>query len=167
MHSIISLLLTAAVAVPGVPDKGLSEPVADPVYPAYGNPAIDVLHYGLKLDWKPSKRRLTGTARLTVRAVKKIDKISLDFGRALRVDGVTVAGKTVKARHPGDHLVIPLRSPVAAGKRVEVAVRYHGVPQPVSTGQYRSDTSKLGLRSAADGSAWALRSRTGPSPGSL
>ncbi|MEU7748468.1 M1 family metallopeptidase [Nonomuraea sp. NPDC049158] len=157
VHSIISLLLTAAVAVPGVPDKGLSEPVADPVYPAYGNPAIDVLHYGLKLDWKPSKRLLTGTARLTVRAVKKIDKISLDFGRALRVDGVTVAGKTVKARHPGDHLVIPLRSSVAAGKRVEVAVRYHGVPQPVNTGQYRPDTSKLGLRSAADGSAWALQ----------
>ncbi|MEU4228908.1 M1 family metallopeptidase [Nonomuraea sp. NPDC026600] len=157
MNSIISLLLVAAVAAPGAPDKGRSEPVADPVYPAYGNPAIDVLHYGLELDWKPSKRLLTGKALLTVRAVKDIDKIALDFGHALRVDEVTVAGKRVKARHPGDDLVIPLRSPVAAGKRVEVAVRYHGTPEPVRTGQYRSDTSKLGFRSAGDGSAWALQ----------
>ncbi|MER6947745.1 M1 family metallopeptidase [Nonomuraea sp. NPDC000554] len=157
MHSIISLLLTAAVAVPGVPDKGRSEPVADPVYPAYGNPAIDVLHYGLRLDWKPSRRLLTGTALLTVRAVKKIDKITLDFGRALRVDEVTVAGTRVVARHPGDDLVIPLRSPLEADARVRVVVRYHGVPEPARTRQYRSDMKRLGFRSAADGSAWALQ----------
>ena len=33
----------------GPDDTGLSEPVSDPLYPAYGNPALDVLRYQLNL----------------------------------------------------------------------------------------------------------------------
>lgn len=150
VHSMISLLLAATAAVPGA-----SAPVADPVFPAYGNPAIDVLHYGLDLGWNPARRTLTGTAKLTVRAVKDDDTITLDFGRALKVDGVTVAGKKATAKHPGDDLVIA--APVKAGRRVEVVVRYHGVPEPARTKQYRADMKRLGFRSASDGSAWALQ----------
>src|SRR5688572_28970218 len=54
-------------APPPAPADGTSEPVADPVYPAFGNPAIDVIRYSLALDWSASTRTLAGTATLTVR----------------------------------------------------------------------------------------------------
>src|SRR6185437_10648815 len=39
---------------------GESDPVADPIYPDYGNPAVDVLHYGLDLSW--DTKTFTGQA---------------------------------------------------------------------------------------------------------
>ncbi|WP_049562481.1 M1 family metallopeptidase [Nonomuraea sp. SBT364] len=137
--------------------KGRSQPVQDPVYPAYGNPSIDVLHYGLELGWQPSGRSLTGTATLTVRAVERLSEIRLDFGRALKIDEVTVGGKAVKPRHHKDDLTIPLPAPLAADQGARVVIRYHGVPKPHKSGQRRIDLELLGLRSAADGSAWALQ----------
>ncbi|MDA0637395.1 M1 family metallopeptidase [Nonomuraea sp. MCN248] len=137
--------------------KGLSRPVRDPIYPAYGNPSIDVLHYGLKLAWRPDRRSLAGTATLTVRAVKPIKEIRLDFGRALKIDHVTVGGERARPRHTGDDLTIPLPATLATDKNVRLVVRYHGVPKPHSSGQRRPDLARLGLRSAADGSAWALQ----------
>ncbi|TXK43265.1 M1 family metallopeptidase [Nonomuraea sp. C10] len=151
---------TASAATPGEPAryaKGRSQPVKDPVFPAYGNPSIDVLHYGLKLGWQPDRRSLTGTAALTVRAVKPIKEIRLDFGRALKIDHVTVAGKTAKPGRKGDDLTIPLRTTLAANKSARVVIRYHGVPKPHNSGQMRYDLARLGLRSSADGSAWALQ----------
>ncbi|MFG1942187.1 M1 family metallopeptidase [Nonomuraea sp. NPDC048826] len=137
--------------------KGRSQPVKDPVYPAYGNPSIDVLHYGLKLAWRPERRSLAGTATLTVRAVKPIKEVRLDFGRALKIDRVTVGGERARPRRKGDDLTIPLPATLAADKKVRLVVRYHGVPKPHSSGQLRPDLARLGLRSAADGSAWALQ----------
>lgn len=131
--------------------------MADPIFPAYGNPDIDVLHYGLKLDWNPARRELTGTARLMVRAVKRLDAIALDFGRPLTVDAVTVAGEPATSRHPGNDLVVRPATPLAAGAEAEVVVRYHGKPKAVRTKQHRSDLRQVGLRAAADGSAWALQ----------
>src|SRR5574341_616327 len=34
--------------------EGQSDPVADPVYPDFGHPDVDVLHYALDLRWEPS-----------------------------------------------------------------------------------------------------------------
>ncbi|MEU8249702.1 M1 family metallopeptidase [Nonomuraea sp. NPDC048916] len=137
--------------------KGRSQPVRDPVFPAYGNPSIDVLHYGLTLAWRPARRSLTGTATLTLRAMEPISEIRLDFGRALKIDEVTVGGRPVKPKHRLDDLTIPLPAPLSADQGARVVVRYHGVPKPHRSGQRRSDLALLGLRSAADGSAWALQ----------
>src|SRR5690349_1371651 len=39
---------------------GRSAPVADPIYPKYGNAGVDVLHYGLELTWAAESKTLTG-----------------------------------------------------------------------------------------------------------
>ncbi|MET7465166.1 M1 family metallopeptidase [Nonomuraea sp. NPDC005501] len=50
-----------------------------------------------------------------------------------------------------------LPAPLPADHGARVVVRYHGVPEPYASGQQRRDLALLGLRSAADGSAWALQ----------
>ncbi|MEV4223913.1 M1 family metallopeptidase [Nonomuraea sp. NPDC049725] len=137
--------------------KGRSQPVEDPVYPAYGNPSIDVLHYDLKLGWKPSAHTLTGTATLTLRAVEPISEIRLDFGHALKIDKVTVDGRAVKPQRRKDDLTIPLPAQLAADQGARVVVRYHGVPEPHTSGQRRYDLRYLGAQPQFDGSIWALQ----------
>ncbi|WP_211370640.1 M1 family metallopeptidase [Nonomuraea turkmeniaca] len=138
-------------------EEGRSQPVKDPLYPAYGNPAIDVLHYDLALDWKPASRILTGTAKLTLRAVKPVSHVTVDFGRSLKVDQVTVNGTGAKPRQTVDDLSIPLAKPMKAGEGAVVTVRYHGRPRPVDAKQRRKDISMLGFHTGEGGRAWALQ----------
>ncbi|SEG91086.1 Peptidase family M1 [Nonomuraea solani] len=142
---------------PSPAERGRSEPVADPLYPEYGNPAIDVLHYDLKLDWRPGSRTLTGTAALTLRAVSPLSSVRLDFGRALEVDDVTVNGGKALPTRKGDDLTVPLARPIGAGHSAIVTVRYHGTPKPIDTGLWREDLSVLGFHTRAGGRAWALQ----------
>src|SRR5262245_23987788 len=60
------------------PATGRSDPVADPVYPRRGNPAVDVLLYDLDLSWDPDARQLVGQATPTIRAPERINKVPLD-----------------------------------------------------------------------------------------
>ncbi|NRQ36232.1 M1 family metallopeptidase [Nonomuraea sp. NN258] len=154
----VRAISSASLASPPKADpyvKGLSRPVADPLYPAYGNPSIDVLHYGLKLGWQPSSRTLTGRADITLRATKAVTSIRLDFGRALKVDGATVAGKPVKVTRKGDDLT--LHAPLKADGRAVVSVRYHGVPKVTNARQKRADINLLGFHIESGGRAWALQ----------
>jgi aminopeptidase N len=116
-----------------------------------------VLHYDLALDWKPGARTLTGTARLTVRAARPISRVKLDFGRALKVDEVTVDGTRARATRKYDDLTIPLAEPLGADEGTVVTVRYHGRPKPVDSKQRRKDISMLGFRIGSGGRAWALQ----------
>ncbi|MEQ4726191.1 M1 family metallopeptidase [Nonomuraea sp. B19D2] len=138
-------------------EAGRSKPVADPVYPAYGNPSIDVLHYDLALTWKPGTRTLSGTAELTIRAARPISRVRLDFGRALKVDEVTVNDTRVRASRKYDDLTVPLPEALEADEGAVVTVRYHGTPKPVDAKQRREDISMLGFHVGNGGRAWALQ----------
>ncbi|MFB4275643.1 M1 family metallopeptidase [Nonomuraea sp. MTCD27] len=138
-------------------EAGRSRPVPDPLYPAYGNPSIDVLHYDLELAWKPGARTLTGTAKLTIRAARPLTRVRLDFGRALKVDEVTVDGAKVRATRKYDDLTVPLAEPLAADEGTVVTVRYHGRPKPVDAKQRRKDIAMLGFHIEGGGAAWALQ----------
>ncbi len=144
---------------PAVPSytAGRSQPVADPVYPNFGNPTIDVLHYELALRWAPSNRMLSGTATLTIRPTRDIDEIRLDFARPLQADNVTVDGKAARATHPGHDLVIGAGRRLARDARVVVAVRYHGRPRTLVAPMVRKDISAVGFNVRADGSVYALQ----------
>ena len=150
---------SGTAAAPAAPaySAGRSQPVADPLYPDFGNPAIDVLHYDLALRWAPSSRTLTGTATLTVRAARDVEKVRLDFASSLHADGVTVDGKPAKAVHRGHDLVIPAGRRLARDARVVVAVRYHGRPRTIPGPSVRSDTKALGLIVLPDSSAYAIQ----------
>jgi aminopeptidase N len=148
-----------AAPAPAAPSyrAGRSQPVADPVYPDVGNPAVDVLHYQLALRWTPSKATLSGTATLTIRAARDTDQIRLDFARPLRADKVTVDGKAATATHRGQDLIIPAGRRLARDARVVVAVRYHGRPRALLGPLVRKDINTIGFTVEADSSVYALQ----------
>jgi aminopeptidase N len=154
-----SISTSAPGPAPAVPSysAGRSQPVADPVYPNFGNPAIDVLHYELALRWAPSTRTLSGTATLAIRATKDIGDIRLDFARPLRADTVTVDGKAATATHRGHDLIIGAGQRLARDARVVVAVRYHGRPRTLPGPMVRKDISAVGFNVRPDGSVFALQ----------
>jgi aminopeptidase N len=147
----------APTATPTAPADGTSRPVADPVYPDYGNPKIDVRHYDLDLRWEPATRTLTGSAALTIRAVTELDDVALDFSDALTVDGATVNGTAVRpTRRTGD-LVVPTGARVARDTELTVTIRYHGRPEPADFPGTRPDVPAIGAQIADDGAIFAMQ----------
>lgn len=144
---------------PAVPSysAGRSQPVADPVYPSFGNPTIDVLHYALALRWTPSTKALSGTATLAIRATRDLEEIRLDFAKPLRVDTVTMDGKAARATHRGNDLIISTGRPLGSDARTVVTVRYHGRPRTLPGPMVRRDISAVGFNVRSDGSVFALQ----------
>ncbi len=146
------------VSPPGEPgpDAGLSRPVADPIYPNYGNPSLDVLRYQLNLTWTPQRRELSGTASLTIRATKAVSEISLDFSDAYTVDSAAVGGASVTSSRRGNDIVVP--ATLAKDARTTFVLTYHGTPRSVPMPSGRSDfPDGLGLRTAPGGEAWTMQ----------
>ncbi|MBX7265413.1 M1 family metallopeptidase [Micromonospora sp. Llam7] len=134
---------------------GRSEPVIDPLYPERGSDAIDVLHYGLDLDWSPTRRTLTGTAKLIVRPTRDATSISLDF-KPYELTAVTLDGRPVQSSVVEEKLVVP--APVRADVPVTLVVDYRGKPSttpwPTTT---RGDAHPLGLTVDAQGGLWTMQ----------
>ncbi len=132
-------------------DAGLSTPVPDPLYPRYGNPALDVLHYKLVLSWSPPRKELTGTATLTIRATRPLPEIALDFSDAYTVDEASVDGTAATPTRRGNDLVVRAPRPLATNDRTSLIVRYHGT--------HRSDAIRARRFPGGPGSAGRGRRR--------
>jgi aminopeptidase N len=148
---------TPTVDVAATFAQGRSEPVADPLYPAFGNSTIDVLHYDLALTWEPRTRELSGTAKLTVRAAEDTGDIKLDFAEPLQIDAITVDGKAARPARSGHDLTIPAGRRLSRDTAAVVTVTYHGRPKEIAGPAEREDTTKVGFHAARDGSAVALQ----------
>lgn len=150
---------TAPAASPPAPaadwSAGRSEPTADPIYPRYGNPALDVLHYGLELAWAPVSKTLTGSATLHLRAVTALTEIKVDFSRAYQLDGVSVDGVERTGRRSGDKLIVAAE--LASGATATMLVRYHGTPDSVPMPSHRTDVEELGLTITKEGGLWTMQ----------
>jgi len=139
------------------PANGRSDPVADPVYPQHGNPAVDVLVYDLDLSWDPDARQLSGQATLTIRATERINKVTLDFSGALHANTVTVDGAPAAAQQAAENITVPLPHALATDDQVKVAISYRGSPKAASAPMVRADIEQVGLIVEPDGSAFALQ----------
>lgn len=133
---------------------GRSTPVADPIYPKRGNPAVDVLHYGLELSWQPTTKTLTGTATLRVRPTAAASELSLDF-KPYTLDGVTVDGATATGKVTGEKLTVP--AALVADRPVTVVVRYHGTPTTTPIPSHRDDMEPLGLTITKERGLWTMQ----------
>jgi aminopeptidase N len=156
----------SASAAPAGPDytvwaAGRSTPVADPLYPAYGHAGVDVLHYGLELEWAPDTRTLTGQATVRLRAAADLTAVKLDFSQAYTIDGATLNGAAVTATIADNDLTVP--GAVAKDAFATLVVKYHGTPKTVPMPSNRSDSEPLGLTVAADGGLWTMQEPYGAS----
>ena len=134
---------------------GLSQPVADPIYPAYGNDGIDVLHYGLDLEWAPESRTLTGQATLRLRATRDLTELKLDLSRNFQIDGITLDGAASAGAVAADKLTV--NAPLKNDSNATLIVKYRGTPSPVKAPTGRGDFDTLGLTIAGDGGLWTMQ----------
>jgi aminopeptidase N len=135
-------------------DAGKSTPVADPLYPKHGNPAVDVLHYGLELAWAPATKTLTGSATLQIRPVQDAPDVKLDF-KPYTLDSVTVDGVPAAATVTAEKLAVPVA--VTTDKPVTLVVKYHGKPATTPMPSHRGDAEPLGLTITKDGGLWTMQ----------
>ncbi len=140
-------------------EPGRSAPVADPIYPAYGNPSIDVLHYGLDLSW--DTKTFAGQATIRLRAAADLTAITLDFSPAYTIDSTVVDGAPTTATIKDSDLSVPAR--VAKDAESTLVVKYHGVPMPVPMPTHRKDIEPLGLTVTSDGLLWTMQEPYGAS----
>ncbi|MET7399405.1 M1 family metallopeptidase [Dactylosporangium sp. NPDC005572] len=147
--------------VRSVAADGTSTPVADPLYPGYGNPAIDVLHYGLALTWAPEAKTLSGRATIRLRAVRAVPQVRLDFSSAYTVGKASVDGTAATAGFAGEDLTVD--RPLAAGAVATLVVEYTGTPRTVPMPSHRGDAEPLGLTVTADGELWTMQEPYGAS----
>ena len=79
----------------------------------------------------PARKWLDGDAQLTFRAGKPIGKLVVDLDRNYRIDLVEVDGATIAAsrwRNPEGRMTVDLPTPLAAGARATLRIRYAGNP---------------------------------------
>ncbi|HEX6684967.1 MAG TPA: M1 family metallopeptidase [Candidatus Limnocylindrales bacterium] len=134
---------------------GQSQPVADPIYPARGNDAIDVLHYGLDLAWAPESKTLTGQATLRLRATRDLTEIKLDLSQKYQLDGVTLDGAASAGAVASDKLTVA--TTLTKDSNATLVVKYHGTPEPVKAPTGRGDFEALGLTITPEGGLWTMQ----------
>ena len=106
--------------------------LTDPYTPDRGDPAYEVTHYELDLDYKVSTNRLAGRAVLDVTVLEDARRLVVDLV-GLRVLKVTVGGTAAKWVHRGARVVVTPSAPLTRGVRTQVAITYAGTPGPVTT----------------------------------
>jgi aminopeptidase N len=103
----------------------------DPFFPDSGSRAYDVLHYDVRLAYRPGSGQLRATARIEATALEALRRFSLDLD-GLQVTAVTVDGTAARfSRAAGKLKVVPAQ-PLEAGRPFAVAVSYRGRPETIT-----------------------------------
>lgn len=137
----------AALALPGTASAAVGAPgVGDPYFPNAGNGGYDVTRYALGLRYAPGSRVLRGNARIKATATHELDRFNLDL-RGLRVRSVEADGEPAEFSRSGQELQVTPPTPLAAGARFTVRVRYRGRPRAITD----PDGSKHGWITTPDG----------------
>lgn len=133
-----------------------SQTRTDSVYPEFGNPLVDALHYDLDLTWAPDADRLTGRETLTFRATDDAAQVPLDFNEQLVVSSATVDGAPVEVSVEGNDLTVA--HAVVADRQYELVLEYAGTPAPAPAPSQRADfTQGVGWSITPEHETWTLQ----------
>ena len=117
-------------AVTGTPGRN---GIGDDYFPTDGNTGYEVRHYGVHLEAWLANKRLKGWTTITARATQDLSRFNLDF--LLDTRAVRVNGRRAEFRQRTRHeLQVTPRTPIAAGERFTVRVRYDGHPGRIKWG---------------------------------
>ncbi|CBT75351.1 M1 family metallopeptidase [Glutamicibacter arilaitensis] len=94
----------------------------------HGSPKYTVEHYDLALVIKLASNLLDGRATLRIRALEDLHEVALNLS-GLKIIKATCQGRKVQVSKKHHRMVVSLPTPVPAGERVELNLRYAGSPQ--------------------------------------
>jgi aminopeptidase N len=115
-----SIALHCASAL-GVPGSG------DPFFPYEGDSRYDAMHYDVRLSYTPRSGELRANTTIQAVPVEPLSEFSLDLD-GLRVTRVVVNGERARFSRGHSKLLVVPASPLPAGSRFLVSVRYRGHP---------------------------------------
>ena len=107
--------------------------LGDPYFPGSGNGGYDVDRYELEVAYDPATDELEGEATIIARATQDLSRFNLDLD-GLTVDEIDVERQGATWTREGGELVITPARGICEHARFATRIRYHGVPEPVTTG---------------------------------
>ena len=121
---------TAPITPTTQPESSDPNGIGDVLFPALGNPGIDVEHYTVVLDYDPKRQLLSATEHIDLVMTQDRDMFSLDSDgpdvSAVAIDGAAV--KFVTA--PPELLITPAGS-LSNGQHIGVDITYTVSPESV------------------------------------
>jgi aminopeptidase N len=131
----------------------------EPFFPRSGSDDYDVLHYDVRLAYRPRSGRVNATTTIDATAARRLPRFSLDlFG--LEVTDVTVDGRKAGFSRGRGKLKVTPSEPVASGAAFSVSVTYRGRPRQVidpdgsAEGWYRTNDGALAVGEPIGTAAW-------------
>jgi Peptidase family M1 domain len=110
----------------------------------WGLPYV-ALSYTLEMDMDPSKRRLAGRARVSLKALEPLETVALRLDRGLTVSEVRSSAGSHQFLQPktADTLLVRIQPPLAPGREIDLDVTYAGTatPQDLSQPMGRRETN--------------------------
>lgn len=144
---------------PDAPDDlsgAVSETREDSVYPDFGDPLVDALHYDLSLAWTPEADTLVATERLTFRATADAERVQLDFDDALAIDSLTIDGEDATYERTEKDLLVD--HAVAADQQYVLELAYSGTPESYDAPTQRSDFAEgVGWNITDEHEVWTIQ----------
>jgi hypothetical protein len=107
--------------------------IGDPYFPGSGNGGYDVDRYHLQVTYDPATDELEGIASFVATATQDLSRFNMDLD-GLTVDAIDVDGAGATwTRDGGELLIAPARC-IREDRHFGAVIRYHGIPEPVTTG---------------------------------
>ena len=106
--------------------------IGDTLFPALGNPGIDVQHYTVVLNYDPQRRQLSASEHLDVKMTEDRDMFSLDSDGPV-VSAVSVDGVAAKFTAAKPELLITPSSHLTRGQTIGVDITYTVSPHSVAS----------------------------------
>ena len=104
--------------------------VGDALFPALGNPGIDVEHYTLTLDYDPKRNKISATEHVDILMTENRATFTLDSDGPV-VSAVSVDGVPATFTATAPELFITPVSALTSGQRIGVDLAYTLTPAPV------------------------------------
>ena len=108
---------------PARPASGTGDGVGDLLFPALGNPGLDVTHYDIDLAFDPARDTIEGVVGLDVTLTEDRREVTLD-AVGLDIAEVTVDGVPADSVADDPELRITLPAPAFSGDEVRLEVAY-------------------------------------------
>ena len=155
----LSLAVVGLLALLGAAQALAVKPANEPFFPRAGNVGYDVLHYDVRLTYKPKGGGVRAATLVEAVAIEPLERFSFDF-YGPKVSEVQIGLEAARFRRKPGKLIVLAPRQIAKGERFTTLVRYSGLPPKVTDpdgseeGWYRTDDGVIAVGEPQGTAAW-------------